>query len=336
VTLPPSHASLLLAPRLAGAVRRALVPALVSALVVLAGCDRIKRQLDRETDPTANVDGDWQVDSTFLASKPGIVFRVLDHAKGRVVAPIATFGKQGFRRFRLRPRAWRAFDLQYLQAGSTLHAVSGGRAGADVKMTRGMWESVGALDTMPQGCSVVPIGVADASADTKLVIANDAPKPKAVSPLSAGELEAALANVPTLIAPSSGIGTSMLGRYKREVHQVPSGISDRPSIIVTYDDPEQVPDTLRPIAQRPRQFIVILDKGVYGYRSSYTYTTLGNALTPPRLRFVDFLDVDGDGKSELFFGFTIKVGGRLFDATQVMRFENDSWREVMREIVRCQ
>jgi hypothetical protein len=91
------------------------------------------------------------------------------------------------------------------------------------------------------------------------------------------------------------------------------------------------------MAQRPRQFIVALDKGVYGYRPSFTYSTLGNALTPPRMRFLDYVDIDGDGKAEIFFGFLYAAGGSLtLDATTVLRYDNEAWREVLKEGVRCQ
>ena len=43
--------------------------------------------------------------------------------------------------------------------------------------------------------------------------------------------------------------------------------------------------------------------------------------------------VDGNGNAELFFGFLLN---KKYDVTIALRFENDMWREVLREVVRCQ
>jgi hypothetical protein len=94
-----------------------------------------------------------------------------------------------------------------------------------------------------------------------------------------------------------------------------------------------VADSVRPIGQRPRQLIVVLNQGVYGYKPTFTYSTLGNKLSPPRYRYLDHFDVDGDGTSELFFGLTIQ-GAPLY--TIVLRYDTDAWRELLRnERQRC-
>ena len=80
--------------------------------------------------------------------------------------------------------------------------------------------------------------------------------------------------------------------------------------------------------------VVVLDRGVYGFRPSYTFTTLGNRRAAPRIRFLDYLDVDGDGRAELFFGLR-NPRPQLY--TIVLRFENENWREILRfEGNRCQ
>lgn len=305
---------------------------LIAAAALTSGCERIKAALKEETgtDPGDPV---WQGDSTMLASNPGLLFRVIDHPKGRAVAPIATIGAQGFRRLTMGNRGWKALDLNYLQAGHTLDALRDGRVAGTIRMTRGMWNAGDQLDSLPGCPRVVPAGLADVPAGVRLAVAGPRPKLNPVTPLSDGELQAAIATIPTLIAPSSGISTSMIARYQREIHVMNTGINPRPSILVSYNDPEQVSDTLNPMTQRPRQFIVILDKGVYGYRPSYTYTTLGNELSPPRLTFLDYLDVDSDGKAEVLFGTKLN---KQYETTVALRYENEAWREVLRELVRCQ
>lgn len=317
--------------------RRTGLLVLLASLGVSAGCDRIKRALKDETALDGGGDPVWQGDSTMLATKPGILFRIIAHEKGRAVSPIATVGPQGFRQLTMGGRGWRAFDVNYLQAGNTLSAIRNGHPEGEVRLTRGMWEGGGAqLDSLPGCPRYVPAGLAEAAPDVALAVSGVRPTLKTVAPMSAGELQAAISTIPTLIAPSSGIATSMLSRYKREVHVLYTGTGPRPSILVTYNDPEQVSDTLKAMGQRPRQFVVVLDKGVYGYRPTYTFSTLGNAITPPRITFLDYVDVDSDGKAELFFAYKQPVASFRLDATITLRFDSDAWRESLREMVRCQ
>ena len=332
------HVSTLQLPAALARVRRVhplMGVALLIAATTTSGCDRVKRRLDREAQGTPVGDPVWNADSSFLANAPSIVFRVFDHPNGRAVVPVASIGPSGFRELRMGIRGWKALDASYLYGGSTLHAIRDGRVAGEIKMTRGQWES-GAIDSLPGCASLVPIGLTQAGSDIRLAITGTRPTIASNAQLPPNELQGALAQIPTLLAPSMGISTSLLAKYAREVHIIPSGIGDRPSILVLYTDSEQVSDTLRPVAQRPRQLIVVLDKGNYGFRPSYSYTTLGNALTPPKLSFLDYMDVNADGRVELFFSFTFTASGKKLLGTQILRYENEQWRDVLRDGMRCQ
>jgi hypothetical protein len=125
----------------------------------------------------------------------------------------------------------------------------------------------------------------------------------------------------------------MLPRYRRELYVAETGNGPRPTIVVVYDDPEVVADSVRQIGARPRHLVVVLDKGVFGYKPTFIYTTLGNKRSPPRYRYLDHIDVDDDGTSELFFGLR-STGAPLY--TIVLRYEADAWRERLRnERRRC-
>ena len=173
-------------------------PALVFALLAFSsGCDRIRRALNDEAAASAG-DPVWQSDSTMLATNPNILFRVFNHANGRAVAPIATIGTQGFRQVTMGGRGWRAFDLNYLQAGHTLRAVRDGLDAGEVRLTKGMWEQGAQLDTLRWCGRPVPAGLVDAPSGVTLAIAGARPALKRVAPLSAGELQEALSTIPTL------------------------------------------------------------------------------------------------------------------------------------------
>ena len=322
-----SSPSAIAIPRLRGLARRCLPLGFALLGAACGTADRVKNALWADQgDPV------WQSDSTLLAAHPNVLFRVTRDLAGPRIVPLATLGPEGFRLFTLSDRGWRAFDLDYLHAGKSLMPYRGGRTLAATPSTRGMWEGT-PLDTI-RGCSImlpgalasIPDGVEFFTSDTR-------PPLKPVTPLAAGELQTATDAIPTLIAPASGVSMSMLRRYRREVHIAETGNGPRPTIVVVYDDPEVVADSISPIGARPRHLVVVLDKGVYGYKPTFTYATLGNKRSPPRYRYLDHLDVDNDGKSELVFGLRIKEAPLY---TIVMRYEVDAWRELLRnERQRC-
>lgn len=289
-----------------------------------AGCERVKERLwPKASDPA------WESDSSVLASRPEILFRIGRREGSVRIIPMATIGPSGFRTLSFSNRGWRALDVQYLQRGTSLTSYSGGRPSGPAEMMRGMWDATaGTLDSIP-GCPgvVVPVGIPQGVDGKWLLTSGTRPPLKPVKPLSEGEKQEALALVGTLIAPTSGINGAQLGKYSREVHVASTGATSSPSIVVVYDDPETVPDTLTAMGARPRQLVVILDRGLYGYRPSYTYTTLGNSKSPPRIRFLDYLDVNDDGRAEIFMG--MQYSNFPF-ATIVLRYENEVWSEQLK------
>lgn len=308
---------------------RSLRPLLLPLLAAVSGisaCDKVKAAIR----PPAGADGRWQGDSTLLASNPEFLFRVKRVGNDTRIVPLTTVGAQGFRPVYFGNRGWRAFDLQFMQKGSKLTAYHNGRPAEKVEMTRGMWEPpTDPLDTIA-GCAViVPTARANVGRDVSLLTSSGRSAIRAGRSLSDGELQAALRTVTQLIAPTAGVSGTMISRYKREVYVVQSGVSDWPSIVVIFDDPEAVPDSINPLGQRPRELIVILDRGRYGYRQSYSYSTVGvgNRKSLPRLVFLDYLDVDNDGRAELFFGLRNPPSPANAMYTFVLHFENDAWRK---------
>lgn len=283
--------------------------------------DRVKNALKADQgDPV------WQGDSTLLSTHPEVLFRVTRESAGPRIVPLATMGPRGFRWLTLSDRGWRAFDLEYLFAGKSLTPYRGGRALATVPSRRGMWEGA-PLDTISDCSILIPGAVAPIPDGVEFFTSANRPPLKPVTSRPTGELQTAIDAIPTLIAPAAGISMSMLPRYQRQVYVAEAGNGPRPTIIVVYDDPEVVADSIGQIGARPRHLVVILDKGVYGYKPTFTYSTLGNRRSPPRYRYLDHLDVDNDGTSELLFGLK-EAGAPLY--TIVLHYQAEAWRELQR------
>jgi hypothetical protein len=302
-----------------------------AAALVLTACERLQQAFSREP----QVDLVWQGDSTFVVSRPTVLFRVLHDGRNSArIIPVASAGRSGFEPMLMSDRGWRLYDLSFMQSTATVTPLRDGKPLAPVSITRGMWEGA-PLDTL-QGCNVMPpAALVTLPADVDLVASGENIKAASVPPLSGAERETALAAIPTLIAPSAGVPPSMIGRYQRRVYTVPTGTTRGETIVITYDDPEVLPDSVVPMAQRPRQLIVVLDRGVYGYKPSYVFKTIGNAKDLRRRRFLGAFDADGDGRAELFFGLQAKEP-LLGLVTYGLKWESDSWHERFKyERLRC-
>jgi hypothetical protein len=306
--------------------------ALALLLLGASGCDD-GNPLSRLFGRDATVSR-WAADSVLLATEPEVLFRVTPDPGGALVVPIATVGPQGVRTLSLSARGWLRVDQTSLQAGNMLTPYRNGEARPPIRMFRGMWQpGASPLDSLrcpvviPMGRALVT-GSEDGGALPPFATNGQRPPLKFRNTLDQAGINAALANIGTLVAPSSGIAPGQLPRYTRTVHQVPTGTNGSSTLVVEYNDPAPLPDSLAAFGERPRQLIVVLDKGNYGFRPTYSFSTVGGKGTPPKLEFLDYMDVDDDGIPELLFGLLERERAPLY--TLVLRFENDAWREVYR------
>lgn len=291
---------------------------LLAALFSLTGCDRIKSALN----PPA-VDNAWQNDSTVLARQPMVLFRAVRTADGARAVPFATVGANGLRALTLTGRGWRALDVQSMQAGSAFVPYRGSEALSPIRSSRGMWEGT-PLDSLP-GCNLLLPGAAMSIPDgVHLLTSGRTPLRTVPNGIGEGELQDVMNVVTTLVAPSSGVPLSKMSRYRRDVAVVGTGATRSPTIVVTYEDPEELPEGATRLAERPRQLIVVLDKGIYGYKPSLIIADVSSSRIAPRKRFLGALDGDGDGRAELFFGLGEKIP-RAELVTYSYRYEGDTW-----------
>jgi hypothetical protein len=298
-----------------------LLAAFVAA-VPLVSCDRGSAALQlAQSDPV------WQRDSTLLTSKPALLLRVIrDSAAGRArrrVTPIATLNANGLRPLSMGDRGWRALDLAYLQSSATITPFRYGDPLPPQPLTRGMWEGA-PFDTLPGCVSLAPSATVDVAADIELAFAGTPPKHRLVPELSDVERARILEDVMTLIAPTSGISMAQAAAYRRSVYTAATGAHATRTVVVVLTSAETQADTGVMMGQRPRQLIVVLDKGVYGYKPSYAFRDITDVQTSPQRRYLGHLDVDGDGVSELFFGLS---DPKFPVVTYALRHENDTWRE---------
>lgn len=319
----PPHLSRIAPVRFAPAriARRLLLCVLAPIVASTAACDKVKDRLRAAAQPAG--DPTWQRDSATVAQHPNVLFRVIRSRDTTYISPVATLGVSGIRGLNMFDRGWRYFDLAYLQAGMKVTPYRDGSGLTTLALARGMWEG-SALDTL--GCDIlVPKALAAIPAGSELATSEHV-STAGRGTITDGELQAALAGIPNLIAPAAGVAPSIMPRFRRDVHVVATKPGGPSTIIAIYNDPEQLPDSVEPMTQRPRHLIVVLDKSIYGYKPSYVYKTVANVRDLPRRRFLGAIDTDGDGVSELLFG--VQHPAAFYSlTTYALRFEVDQWRQ---------
>jgi hypothetical protein len=307
---------------------RATRLALLATLPLLAGsgCDRLKAVAAGgeapATDPTA---AQWRADSTLLASDPGLLFRVVRGAQGVRAVPLLRLGGD-LGVLGLGTRGWRAFDVAYLYAGRPFVPLRVGTPLPAIASRRGMWEG-DPLDTMP-GCRfLLPGAAVSVPADVELLVAGRPPRFLPAPALGAGAMGEALQTLTTLVAPSAGISMAALGRFRRTLHVVPTSPNRPPALLALYQDPRPLVEGADPLAHPPRFLAVLMEPGAYGFRAAWQYHTVGSPGTPPPLAFLGYLDGNGDGGAELYFG---AADPRVPLHLLVLRHDGERWVEALR------
>jgi hypothetical protein len=108
---------------------------------------------------------------------------------------------------------------------------------------------------------------------------------------------------------------------------IATGVSDAPTIVATLVDRRS--DEQSSAGERTSHILLIADKvaGASDYRTTYTHTLNGDASSGEFRRFVDHLDVAGDGVTEIVLeGW--KYGGDTF--LMFLQYKNGGWTELYR------
>jgi hypothetical protein len=306
---------------------------LLAITVILAlGCDKA-RELAGES-KGAQAAETPVADRLDLSSHPGILFKIYGERDDPRMIPVGVMRGGAIETISLGAAGWKQFDALYNKIGTRYTVYGTGRAIGAAKIRQGMWDAGGdPLYTLPScelltpQAAVTLEGGIGPSYTVSLFASSKALRSAPAATMSQAEASRIAKNLALEVASSAGISEAELSRLDMNASAIATGVGDSPTIIATFVDHRS--DEQSSAGERTSHIMLIADRppGASAYRTSFTHTLNGDASGGEFRRYVDHLDVAGDGVTEIVLeGW--KYGGDTF--LMFMQYKNGAWTELYR------
>jgi hypothetical protein len=301
---------------------------IATILVVAAGCDKTKAVLGLGKPPEP--EGPPLEARLDLARRPDVVFQLFGERDDPRMVPVAAIVDGALKPIELTASGWREFDAMYTRSNRSYALYRDGAAIGEVRVRRGMWEPRDQpLYTLP-GCPLVtPLSAVSLETSVRLSYTIEAlaatpgirvqPKPPVKSTKA---LEARARRVAHEVARSAGIDTASLSPNGFNFVAINTGAGAAPTLVASYLDPESSDRN-----GTTSHVVIIADDAGAGYHPTFQHAASGPVSAAEFRRYVDHLDVNGDGIDEIMLeGW--QFAGETFLA--ILGYANGEWREVFR------
>ncbi|HEX2780422.1 MAG TPA: hypothetical protein VHM30_13040, partial [Gemmatimonadaceae bacterium] len=300
------------------------------------GCDKA-RQLATGGGEDSRGASDQQgppADRLDLSSRPDILFQVYGERDDPRMIPVGVLRNGKLEQIELGESGWKQFDAIYGKAGAEYTVYDDGRAVGHAKVRQGMWvEGKDPLYTLPNCELMIPQAAMTLEARSRagytvsLFASTRALRDAEVTQMAQSEVDRIGRDVATRVARGAGISEAALAGLDLHAVAVKTGVSSSPTIIASMLDPRA--DEQSSAHERTVHLFVIADRTGDGgdYKPTYTHVLDGDAATGDFERFVDHLDVAGDGTSEIALD-SWRFGGDTF--LIFLEYKNGAWSELFR------
>jgi hypothetical protein len=301
---------------------------IATILVAAAGCDKTKGMLGLGQPPEP--DGPPPEARLNLARRPDVLFQLFGERDDARMVPVAAIIDGALKPIELTESGWREFDAMYTRSNRSYPLYRDGAAIGEVRVRRGMWERRDQpLYTLP-GCRLVtPLSAVSLETSARLSYTVEAlvvtpgihVEPKApVKPTNA--LEARARRAAYEAAQNAGIDTASLSSTGFHSVAINTGATNAPTLVASFLDPESSDRN-----GTTSHIVMIADDAGSGYHPTFRHTASGPVTGAEFRRYVDHLDVNGDGVDEIMLeGW--QFAGETF--LSILGYANGEWREVFR------
>lgn len=261
--------------------------------------------------------------STSLAGKPTALFLLFGDRSDPRLLPVATIAGNRITPITLDGAGWHRFDELYFAPGAPLSTYRHGVALPAATVRRGMWSEAEPLYKLPGCQSPRPLGAVNMPSEpngnptlellaSSAALTLPAPRPAA----AAADLDSARA-----FAGRAAQHAGLTRSTRQELELLPlaihTGATDSPTLVVAYGE--------KGMAGAGRHVFALGNFAVDGYATSFSWVAADSA--PEYRRFIDHLDMTGDGVDEIVLEGWRDQGESFL---VIMQFTAGRWREVAR------
>ena len=301
---------------------------IATILVAAAGCDKAKSLfgLGRPPEP----EGPPLEARLDLSKRPDVLFQLFGERDDPRMVPVAAIIDGSLKPIELTASGWREFDAMYTRANKSYSLYQDGAAIGEVRVRRGMWERSGEpLYSLP-GCRLVtPLSAVELHTDAHLsytvealaATSGVAVRAKPSAKVSKG-LDTRARRIAFDVARAAGIDSASLRPSAFRFIAINTGATKSPTLVASFLDPESSDRN----GSTAHVFALADDAGG-GYQPTFRHTASGIVGGAEFRRYIDHLDVNGDGVDEIVLeGW--QFAGETYVA--VLGYANGEWREIFR------
>lgn len=302
---------------------------LASILILVAACDKAKQGLGRGLG--AGDDADVVTDPLPLSPKPDILFQVFGERDDPRMIPIAAIVSGSLKAINLTAADWKRFDSLYTRSETRYTAYQGGVAAGHAVVRQGMWEKQSPIYSLPSCRNLTPLAAVKLEGPIKSGFTVElfastsplatAPKGQAMADELASKEGRIIGHA---VGEKAGLEGSALDSLDFNVRAINTGATAEPTLVVSFVDPGA--DDGQQGARTAHVFAIADRKGGE-YAPSFEHSVSGSAAGAEYYRFLDHLDVTGDGVDEIFLERWQNDGDTYL---VVMGFTGGRWQEIFR------
>jgi hypothetical protein len=314
--------------------RAALTGVLLGTLTTVAGCDKAipVERIWRGRDPAAAPAREAAVLDS--ATVPRMLFEVFGGRSDPRIVPVAVLDGKVVRDIDLSPIDWARFDRRFYRPGTAYALYQDGHAVGAAKVLHGMWDDpTRPLYRLPNCHHAMPLAaVAIDSGVPEGITAEFLASNVALSSAAASATESLTTPIAVQVARRLALQVGKAAKIPRarldslDFHAtaIHTGTTAEPTLIASFVDPAAV----SPAHGATTTYVfVIADKTGFGYTPTYRLTVNGPSVGATYRRYIDHLDLDGDGVDELVLE-TWTYGGDAY--ITILQWARGSWHEVFR------
>ena len=313
--------------------RRRVVATLLVALAPLGllGCERGKALAsggEPGTDPADERVGP----RTDLSQKHQILFQVFGERDDPRLIPIAIMRNGGLERIELDADGWKQFDGTYMRSPSPVTLYHDGRPIGAARVRQGMWERAGEpLYTLPSCRVLTPLAALALGDGVKAGFtveylasnAEIAPRPRG-APMDPEIATRAAREVAYGVGDRADIPASALDSLDFRAVAINTGATAEPTLVASFIDPGASEGAGEGTA---RHVLAIADRSGDRYAATFAHAVNAPSANAAYRRYVDHLDVTGDGIDEIILeGW--QSGGDTY--LLVLGYRSGRWDEIFR------